>query len=426
MLAVRGFYANLRRETALADATCARLGQVTDFQRPMAAAWYYFLRAQACARGEALTEALLFFGQSVDAARRAEAAPASQQTFLIGHAGMLSQLGHWDRAEAVYSDLIAHQSGRDRDITECRLRIVGMQRAAVQDPGAFAALRHAVLVRARELRYLTFYLATPRTTADFLADALRAGEPADFIAEIVRTRELPARESYPRAWPWAIRIEAMGGLQVAIDGQPVSFGARPQKKPIDLLKLLVAQGPAPVASATVIDALWPEADGANAKGSFDMALLRLRKLLGRDDAVRLEAGRVGLDREHVWVDAWAFAADAGVDYGGALFGHDAAEPGWAVQRERLHERYLRRTQERAERLEGERRPAEALALYEGALEVDPIAEAMSRGAMRCAIALGEPVRAMRIFERCREQLAATLGVAPSLATRKLADTLRAS
>jgi hypothetical protein len=194
VLAVRGFYANVRRDNALADAAVERLGHVTDFQRPMAAAWYYFLRAQTCARAEALTEALLFFAQAVAAARRAEAAPASQQTFLIGHAGMLSQLGHWDEADALYADLIRRQSGRDRDITECRRQIVAVQRAAVEDPMRFAALRHALLERVRELRYMTFYLSTPRTTADFLADALRDGEPAEFIAEIVRTRQLAARE----------------------------------------------------------------------------------------------------------------------------------------------------------------------------------------------------------------------------------------
>jgi DNA-binding SARP family transcriptional activator len=424
VLAVRGFYANVRRDSELADAVCERLGRITDFQRPMAAAWYYFLRAQTCARAEALTEALLFFAQAAEAARRAEAAPASQQTFLIGHAGMLSQLGHWNEADAIYADLIRHQSGRDRDITECRRQIVAVQRAAVQEPERFVALRHALLERARELRYLSFYLTTPRTTADFLADALRSGEAADFIAEIVRTRQLPARDSYSRQWPWLVRIEALGGLHVSIDGQAVSFGARPQKKPIDLLKLLVAQGPAPVASTTVIDALWPEADGANAKGSFDMALLRLRKLLGREDIVRLEAGRVGFDRERVWVDAWAFVADASASYTGPLFGHEAPEPWWSVSRARLHERYLRRAQEQAERLEGEERPADALALYEAALEHEPLAEVMSRGAMRCHIAMGEPALAMRTFERCRERLTAALGVAPSLATRKLAETLR--
>lgn len=426
VLSVRGFHANLRLDDRLARETCERLSQITDFRRPTAAAWYYFLRGQACSRAESLTEALLFYAQSTEAAARSESSPASQQTYLIGHAAMLSQLGHWDRAEAIYADLIGHQSGRDRDITQCRCDLVAVQRAAVQDPVAFPALRSAVLERASSLRWVTFYLATPRTTADFLAGALLAGDSADFIGEVVRKRQLPAKESYPREWPWRLRIEALGTFKVSVDGLPITFGARPQKKPIDLLKLLVAQGPAPVAATTIIDALWPEADGASAKGSFDMALLRLRKLLGRDDLVRLEAGRAGLDREQVWVDAWAFAADAGATYGGTLFGSDH-DDGWhSASRQRLLDLYLRRVQDNGEKLEGEHLPAQALALYEAALSHDPLAEVMTRGAMRCWIALGEPVQALRCFERCRERLSSALGVAPSPATRKVADSIRAT
>ena len=37
-----------------------------------------------------------------------------------------------------------------------------------------------------------------------------------------------------------------------------------------------------------------------------MTVMRLRKLLRRDYALRLDAGRVGLDPGCVWVDAFAF------------------------------------------------------------------------------------------------------------------------
>ena len=73
VLAVRGFYANLRLDDRLALEACERLGQITDFRRPNAAAWYYFLRGQACARAKSLTEALLFYSQATEAAARAEA-----------------------------------------------------------------------------------------------------------------------------------------------------------------------------------------------------------------------------------------------------------------------------------------------------------------------------------------------------------------
>ncbi len=229
VLAVRGFYANLRLDDKLALEACERLGQITDFRRPNAAAWYYFLRAQACARAESATQALLFISQAAEASARAESSPAIQQTFLLGHAGMLAQLGHWDRAEQIYTELLAHQSGRDRDVVECRRDLVGALRAEVENPAAFPALRRSLLERAAALRWATFYLATPRKTADFLADALIAGDVPDFIAEVVRKRQLPARHRYPRTWPWRLQIEALGTFKVAVDGVPIGFGARPQK-----------------------------------------------------------------------------------------------------------------------------------------------------------------------------------------------------
>ncbi|MBS0446461.1 MAG: hypothetical protein JSR59_10990 [Proteobacteria bacterium] len=429
VLAVRGFYANVRQDDAVARASCERLGQIADFQRPMEAAWYYFLRGQACARAESLTQASLFYAQAVDAGRRAEAAPAAQQTFLIGHAGMLAALGRWDEADAIYAELLATQSGRDRDITACRRDLAYLQRmTATGDAATISPARQALLARAEALRWSAFYLASPRTTADFLVAALRdretTGTVEAFIAGTVRSRRLPARHDYPRRWPWTVRIEAMGGLRVFVDGAEVRFGARPQKRPIELLKLLVAHGPQPVGVDVAIDALWPEAAGDNAKGSFDMTLLRLRKLLGHDEVVSLDAGRVGLDREHVWVDAWEFLEDERAPYGGALFGDDAAQPWFAPARRRIHDRHLQRVRRRAEQFEAEQRPADALALYVSALDQDPLAESMTRGAMRCCIALGEPARAIELYEQCRDRLSSALGVSPSEATRKIADSLR--
>src|SRR5690242_16551161 len=135
--------------------------------------------------------------------------------------------------------------------------------------------------------------------------------------------------------------------------------------------------------ATVFDALWPDAEGAEARGAFDMAVLRLRRLLGRDDALRLDGGRIGLDPACVWVDAFAFQHGAIEEYGGPLFGDDAVLPWWASARERLHQRFLRRTAERGAALERLGDFDQALALYEAALAQDSLAENLYRGAIRC-------------------------------------------
>ncbi len=88
------------------------------------------------------------------------------------------------------------------------------------------------------------------------------------------------------------------------------FTGKAQQRPLDLLKLVVAQGGDDVESAAVTAALWPEADGAAAKTSFDTALFRLRKLLDVDGAVRLAGGKLSLAPELVWTDVRAFEAGA--------------------------------------------------------------------------------------------------------------------
>ncbi|WP_341889828.1 hypothetical protein, partial [Variovorax sp. YR752] len=56
--------------------------------------------------------------------------------------------------------------------------------------------------------------------------------------------------------------------------------------------------------------LWPESDGDLAMDAFEVALRRLRQLLGRPDALRLAGGILWLDRDLVWVDALAPGAHA--------------------------------------------------------------------------------------------------------------------
>ena len=79
-----------------------------------------------------------------------------------------------------------------------------------------------------------------------------------------------------------------------------------KKRPLELLKLLIAYGGEQVSESRVTDALWPRIDGDSAHRSFTSTLHRLRKLLGEDRAVTLHEGRLSLDRRYFWLDTWAF------------------------------------------------------------------------------------------------------------------------
>ena len=295
----------------------------------------------------------------------------------------------------------------------------------LRDTGAIPAERvRSVMERARRFDWPGFSQHLGPVAARVCSEALRLGIEPEFARRAIRDRNLAPPSPFAVHWPWPVRIMALGTLAIEVDGAPLESGPRAQRKSLDLLKVLIAHGPAPLDTAVVLDALWPDADGAAARAAFDMAVMRLRKLLGRSEVLRLDASRVGLDSAHVWVDAFAFAQGATDEYPGPLFGTDAVQPWWAAARERLHQRFLRRVLERARALEGIREFDTALALYESGLAQDPLAEDLYQGAIRCHLAAGRSADALRVFRRCREQLSIVLGVGPSMATQRLVDSAR--
>lgn len=310
-----------------------------------------------------------------------------------------------------------------RDLSRILADVAAAASALRAEGSVPAELTRTIIVSAREHAWPGFATLLAPIAARLCADALRMGIETEFVQHVIRERGLPAPDAYEPSWPWPIRIHALGGLRVDVDDAPLQFGPRAPRKPLELLKLLIARGPAAVDMAAVFDALWPDAEGAEARGAFDMAVLRLRKLLGRDDALRLDGGRIGFDRTCVWVDAFAFQQGAMDDYPGPLFGDDVVAPWWAAARERLHQRFLRRTHERGMALEHLGEFEQALALYEAALAQDPLAENLYRGAIRCHLAAGRAADALRVYRRCRDQLSIVLSVAPSAATADLVASI---
>ena len=280
-----------------------------------------------------------------------------------------------------------------------------------------------VMARASAYNWRGITILLAPTVARICSEALRQGIEADFARRLIREKRLPAPSPHEPTWPWRVRIHALGGLRIFVDERSIAFGARAQRKPLDLVKVIVAHGPAPVDAAVVLDALWPDAEGAAARAAFDMAVMRLRKLLGRDDALVLDAGHIGFDPGSVWVDAYAYASGATQEYPGPLFGTDAVEPWWALARERLHQRFLRRAVERGRDLESEGALEDAISVYESGIAQDPLAEDLYQGAIRCHLARNRPADALRVFRRCRQQLSIVLSVAPSPATVALVASL---
>jgi DNA-binding SARP family transcriptional activator len=111
-------------------------------------------------------------------------------------------------------------------------------------------------------------------------------------------------DSPPRDRP--IRIRTFGGLSVRVAQAPMLMRARPPQRELDLLSALVAGGPHGVDFRALAIAVWPDAEDGAAKNCCAVTANRLRRRLGRADAVTLANGRMRLESSLVSADAWEF------------------------------------------------------------------------------------------------------------------------
>src|SRR5262245_2024767 len=291
----------------------------------------------------------------------------------------------------------------------------------------------------REHKYLGSHIWIPEVMARLCARALEAGIEVDYVRALVQKRRLVADgvSVTTDAWPWPIKIFTLGRFEVLRVDQPIQFSRKVQRKPLALLKALIAFGGRAVRESLLIDALWPDAEGDAARVAFASALHRLRALMGSERAIVRQDGKVSLDAGSCWVDVWAVErllgrAEAGqteslrkaVDlYRGAfLDGQEAELPQAATLADALRRRLLRQIVRAARQCE-EKDRQQAVDWYEHALRVDPCAEDVYRSLMNAYHALGRSAEVAESYRRCRAALAAHRGTRPSAETEGLLKAL---
>ncbi|MBY0578020.1 MAG: hypothetical protein K2P57_03140 [Burkholderiales bacterium] len=132
--------------------------------------------------------------------------------------------------------------------------------------------------------------------------ALAAGIEPEYVQGVVRRLKLAPPASVEN-WPYPVRIYAGETFRIVVDGKPLEFSGKVQKKPLEMLTAIIGHGATGAAEERICDELWPDAEGDRAHQSFTTTLKRLRQLLGHHHAIRLQAGRVTLDPRYCRVDA---------------------------------------------------------------------------------------------------------------------------
>ncbi len=266
---------------------------------------------------------------------------------------------------------------------------------------------------------------------------------------IVKRRLMP--DELPldvEGWPWMFRVTTMGKFDIEWVGRAARTKSKAQGRPIELLKAVIAFGGRDVRVQKITDAMWPHIDSDYANRSFTTTLHRLRNILGEEQALILEGGRLSLNPSFFWLDLWAMeqaqkqvsgmiAGDiaGGLDeirkvvakvmniYRGAFLGDEDAS--WALgTREQVRNRFTRYSSQAVNYFNANDCPDEAIDLLEHALEVDDRSESLYRLLMICHAEQGRKAEAIEVYNRCRTTLEGRLSVTPSPETEKIYQQIR--
>ena len=406
------------------------------------------------------------------ASGRASGWPLREHIALLGQTLTCAQVGAFDEAEAALRAVKAHrffaachwhQWVASLIEAQLALRLGDEARSRVAVARAFAIGR----------KYGYDFGPMPYCCGDMMSRlaslALAHNIDAPFALHIIRRYALPAPPEAGDRWPWPIRVRTLGQFSIELDGDAPKASRKESRKPLDMLKLLIAlgnsasgaasgaansgtrgtAGSAAVPVARLCAALWPEAPGDAARNSFDNALHRLRKLLGGDHHVLLHSGGLSLNAATCWTDLAALDAclaqadhpehptdalrssrlSALADhalalYRGEFLAGDEDLPDVLVARERIQASFTRQMGALGGKLQALGKPAAAALVYERVVEQQPLAEDIYRRLIDCLLAMGQPAEAYQVYRRCRQQLSVVLGIRPTPETDALVANLR--
>jgi len=235
-------------------------------------------------------------------------------------------------------------------------------------------------------------------------------------------------------------IQLFGRLEVRTRGVRLTGRDFGGVKPRHILALLALRGD--LHKAELAELLWGGRPPAGHQATVESYVSLLRHRLDpngqpRDSVITTRNGGYALVADQVRVDVARFdelvAAASGRTAGRALrpltaATHVAARPlledveqhEWADQaRERYRNRLVATLLDAGGHALTAGDPRGALALAERAVGLDPVAERGWTIAMAAHRMLGDRVAALRAYDRCRRELAESLGVEPSGRTRAL-------
>ncbi len=275
--------------------------------------------------------------------------------------------------------------------------------------------------------------------AGLLSEAIRAGIETELVTALVHRLQLRPSPDHlvGQAWPWPIKLITLGRFAMVVDDRRLAVSKKTPKKPLELLTVLICQKGRPIDRESVMDQLWPDADGDRAVQNVNTTLHRLRKLLRKDEAVTLENGRLALNQKLCWVDAWHFEAmvekarsdpsaqnridwlSRSIDlYQGAFYGNRGDVENGIWYAHRLKSLWVDAMLTLSRLYIEKKQVDRSKDLLQQALAVDDSIEPIYQELIGLLHDQGRFSEAQLVFNRCRRVLS-DLGLVPTEATRSL-------
>ncbi|MCG6551368.1 MAG: hypothetical protein L7F77_03500, partial [Candidatus Magnetominusculus sp. LBB02] len=282
-----------------------------------------------------------------------------------------------------------------------------------------------------------------KTVKRLCVAAIERNIEPEFIKEFIRDHEITPGDIRQESWPYPIRVYTLGRFAILKDDKPIKFSAKTQKKPLELLKAVIAAGGRNVSVMQLSDTLWPEADGDAAAVSYRTNLHRLRKLLGDDyDTIQSSDNNISINSDYCWVDLWALqeimdefrqllAAPDGENriyelfrkaqslYKGAFLHADQDQPLAAHRAEQLKDDFASFCCKAGTFFEGMSNWEKGIECYKSAIEADNLREECYRKTIMFYMRAGLKADAVNLYNRCKQVFETQLGVSPSQEMEKL-------
>ena len=247
-----------------------------------------------------------------------------------------------------------------------------------------------------------------------------------------------------------VTIFTLGRFSLLTNGQSADLGRKAPKRPLELLKAIVAQGGREISLSRLTLLLWPDVDGDKAIRSLDTTLHRLRKILSDDRVLVLRDGKLSLDARYCWVDVWAFERLLGETRRLLRNTEDSNQvslldgltanllalyqdhflvreevTGWSVSlRERLRSKFIHHLMEVGKFCETHGHWAQAIECYRKGIDVDDLVEVFYQRLMNCYLHTNRLSEGMSVYRRCCQTLSIILSLQPEPETESLYLALR--